>query len=87
MGPASSRGWPSPRRWLAAVSLAPSRPASAAWEPARLLAPAGPAPLASGLGYCPLPALTTSFSERKSWVQVPPSTQKRRAETASLPGR
>ena len=87
VGPASSRGWPSPRRWPAAVSLAPSRPASAALEPARLLAPAGPAPLASGLGCCPLPTLPTSFSGRKSWVQVPPSTQKRRAETASLPGR
>lgn len=86
MGPATSRGWPSPRRWPAAVSLAPSRPASTAWEPARLLAPASPAPLAPGLGCCPLPTLPTAFSGRKSWGQGPPSTQTR-AKTASMPGR
>ena len=72
VGPATNRGWPSPRRWPAAVSLAPSRPASAAWEPARLLAPAGPAPLAPGLGCCPLLTLPTAFSGQKSWGQGPP---------------
>lgn len=86
VGPATSRGWPSPRRWPAAVSLAPSRPASTAWEPARLVAPASPVPLAPGLGCCPLPTLPTAFSGRKSWGRGPPSTQTR-AKTVSMPGR
>lgn len=49
-GPATSLRWHCPRRWPAALSLAPCRPASTGWEPARLLAPASPAPLSPGLG-------------------------------------
>lgn len=63
MGRTSSLGWTSPRRWPAAVSLAPCRPASTAWEPASLPAPASLTPLTPALGVLSLPNPPSSLQQ------------------------
>ena len=77
MGLTSSLGWPSPRRWPASVSLAPCRPASTAWEPASLPAPASLAPLTPGLGVLSLPTPPSSLqqAEKMGSGSPPPDSE------------
>lgn len=84
MGLTRSLGWTSPRRWPAAVSLAPCRPASTAWEPASLPAPASLAPLTPALGVLSLPNPPSSLQQAEMMGSgSPPLTQSRRAAAAS----
>lgn len=87
MGPATGLGWHSPRWWPAAVCLAPCRPASAGWEPARLLVLASLCPSPPGPeGAVPSPSSQQPSGRQETWVLVPLATQRRWVEAVFMPG-
>lgn len=87
MGPATGLGWHSPRWWPAAVCLAPCRPASAGWEPARLLVLASLCPSPPGReGAVPSPSSQQPSGRQETWVLAPLATQRRWVEAVFMPG-
>lgn len=73
--------WRSPRRWRAAVCLAPCSPANTVWEPARLLGPPACSPHPRPRVLSP-PTLPAARRQRRPGCASSP-TQRRRAEAES----